>query len=190
MSMFRRAMEYLGLGADDAYDDSDQSVRARRPASGRPGSANSNYDDYDDYDTRDGRDNDEGDDEADDDEFEAPARSPRATQAPRATRKRDDSGVTVRGSVGQPQKNVKSLDHTAVEPVTLKPTSFTHCKEIGERYKSGQPVIMNMISTEPEEARRIIDFASGLTFALNGTLERISRGVFRLTPNGVRIPRD
>lgn len=190
MSMFRRAMEYLGLGADEAYDDSDQSVRARRPARGRQRLTDGGYDDDDVY-TRD----DDGDDESDD-EFEAPARSPRGTQAPRgtqpprATRKRDDSGVTVRGPVGQPQKNVKSLDHAAVEPVTLKPTSFTHCKEIGERYKSGQPVIMNMISTQPEEARRIIDFASGITFALNGTLERISRGVFRLTPNGVRIPRD
>ncbi|NQW67733.1 MAG: cell division protein SepF [Acidimicrobiaceae bacterium] len=188
MSMFRRAMEYLGLGADEAYDDSDQSVRARRPARGRQRLTDDEYDDDDDY-TRDTRD-DDGDDEADDDEFEAPARSPRGTQPPRGTRKRDDSGVTVRGPVGQPQKNVKSLDHAAVEPVTLKPTSFTHCKEIGERYKSGQPVIMNMISTQPEEARRIIDFASGITFALNGTLERISRGVFRLTPNGVRIPRD
>jgi cell division inhibitor SepF len=49
---------------------------------------------------------------------------------------------------------------------------------------------MNMIATDPEEARRIIDFASGLTFGLNGSLERISRGVFRITPNGVRIPRD
>ncbi len=183
MSMFRRAMEYLGLGADEAYDDSDQSVRARRPARGRQRLTDDEYDDDDDDYTRDTRD-DDGDDESDDDEFEAPARSPRGT------RKRDDSGVTVRGPVGQPQKNVKSLDHAAVEPVTLKPTSFTHCKEIGERYKSGQPVIMNMISTQPEEARRIIDFASGITFALNGTLERISRGVFRLTPNGVRIPRD
>lgn len=189
MSMFRRAMEYLGLGADEAYDDSDQSVRARRPARGRQRLTDDEYDDDDDDYTRDTRD-DDGDDESDDDEFEAPARSPRGTQPPRGTRKRDDSGVTVRGPVGQPQKNVKSLDHAAVEPVTLKPTSFTHCKEIGERYKSGQPVIMNMISTQPEEARRIIDFASGITFALNGTLERISRGVFRLTPNGVRIPRD
>ncbi|MFZ9925876.1 MAG: cell division protein SepF, partial [Ilumatobacteraceae bacterium] len=101
-----------------------------------------------------------------------------------------DSCVTVRGLVGQPQKNVKPLDSATVEPVTLKPTSYGHCKEIAERFKSGQPVIMNMIATDPEEGRRIIDFVSGLAFGLNGSLERISRGVFRITPNGVRIPRD
>ncbi|MFZ9706402.1 MAG: cell division protein SepF [Ilumatobacteraceae bacterium] len=172
MSMFRRAMDYLGLGADEVYDDSDQSVRARRPARGRP--AQDLEDDYDDYD-------DEYEEEAVEEES-APTRRGRA---------RDDSGVTVRGPVGQPPaKTVKPLETASVEPVTLKPTNFGHCKEIGERFKSGQPVIMNMIATDPDEGRRIIDFASGLTFALNGSLERISRGVFRLTPNGVRIPRD
>lgn len=168
--MFRRAMDYLGLGADDVYDDSDQSMRSRRPArTRRPVDDEPDQDPYEDVD-------DEYDDEP------APTRP---------TRSRDDSGVSIRGPVGQPPaKTVKPLDAQSVEPVTLKPTSFGHCKEIGERFKSGQPVIMNMIATDPEEARRIIDFASGLTFGLNGSLERISRGVFRLTPNGVRIPRD
>lgn len=185
MSMFRRAMEYLGLGADEAYGDSDQSMRARRPTSGRQPARNTRLEE-DDEDVDGGYDGGYDDDELDED-YTEPARN---APSSRPARKRDDSGVTVRGPVGQPPKNVKALDAAAVEPVTLKPTSFTHCKEIGERYKSGQPVIMNMISTEPEEARRIIDFASGITFALNGSLERISRGVFRLTPNGVRIPRD
>lgn len=175
--MFRRAMDYLGLGADEAYDDSDQSVRGRRPVRGARQIVDDAYDD--EY---------EDDADYDLDEHEEPA--PRRGVERAAPRRRDDSGVTVRGPVGQPQKNVKPLESAAVEAVTLKPTSFGHCKEIGERFKSGQPVIMNMISTDAEEARRIIDFASGITFALNGSLERISRGVFRLTPNGVRIPRD
>jgi len=156
-------MDYLGLGSDDVYDDSDQSVRSRRPVRNR---AEPEYEDDDE------------------DDIDEPA-------SVRRGRGRDDSGVTVRGPVGQPPtKTVKPLDTASVEPVTLKPTSFGHCKEIGERFKSGQPVIMNMIATDAEEGRRIIDFAAGLTFALNGSLERISRGVFRLTPNGVRIPRD
>ena len=166
--MFRRAMDYLGLGADEVYDDSDQSVRARRPVRGRAESIDDEYDD----------------EPLDDDVYEEEAPPPRRTRA------RDDSGVTVRGPVGQPQKNVKPLDAATVEPVTLKPTSYGHCKEIAERFKSGQPVIMNMIATDPEEGRRIIDFVSGLAFGLNGSLERVSRGVFRITPNGVRIPRD
>lgn len=187
MSMFRRAMEYLGLGADEAYDDGDQSMRTRRPAGNRQPARNTRLAADDDDGVNGGYDGVENrgyDDDELDEDYSAPV------QPSRQARKRDDSGVTVRGPVGQPPKNVRALDASTVEPVTLKPTSFTHCKEIGERYKSGQPVIMNMISTEPEEARRIIDFASGITFALNGSLERISRGVFRLTPNGVRIPRD
>ena len=173
MSMFRRAMDYLGLGSDDVYDDSDQSVRARRPSRVRQQEVDDIDDDYD------------GDIEDDVDDYDD------EPQPARSRRVRDDSGVTVRGASGQqPAKTVKPLETASVEPVTLKPTSFGHCKEIGERFKSGQPVIMNMIATDPEEGRRIIDFASGLTFALNGSLERISRGVFRLTPNGVRIPRD
>ena len=166
--MFRRAMDYLGLGADEVYDDSDQSVRARRPVRGRAEPIDDEYDD----------------EPLDDDGYEEEAPPPRRTRA------RDDSGVTVRGPVGQPQKNVKPLDAATVEPVTLKPTSYGHCKEIAERFKSGQPVIMNMIATDPEEGRRIIDFVSGLACGLNGSLERVSRGVFRITPNGVRIPRD
>ena len=166
--MFRRAMDYLGLGADEVYDDSDQSVRARRPVRGRAEPIDDEYDD----------------EPLDDDVYEEEAPPPWRTRA------RDDSGVTVRGPVGQPQKNVKPLDAATVEPVTLKPTSYGHCKEIAERFKSGQPVIMNMIATDPEEGRRIIDFVSGLAFGLNGSLERVSRGVFRITPNGVRIPRD
>jgi cell division inhibitor SepF len=158
----------LGLGADEVYDDSDQSVRARRPVRGRAEPIDDEYDD----------------EPLDDDGYEEEAPPPRRTRA------RDDSGVTVRGPVGQPQKNVKPLDAATVEPVTLKPTSYGHCKEIAERFKSGQPVIMNMIATDPEEGRRIIDFVSGLAFGLNGSLERVSRGVFRITPNGVRIPRD
>ena len=149
--MFRRAMDYLGLGADEVYDDSDQSVRTRRPVRGRAEPIDDVYDD----------------EELDDDDYEE------AAPPPRRTRVRDDSGVTVRGPVGQPQKNVKPLDAATVE-----------------RFKSGQPVIMNMIATDPEEGRRIIDFVSGLAFGLNGSLERVSRGVFRITPNGVRIPRD
>jgi cell division inhibitor SepF len=169
MSMFRRAMEYLGLGPDEVYDDSDQSVRSPRPGRGRGTVPH-----------------DDDDDAVDDDFEEVDDLAP-----PRTRRVRDDSGVTVRGPGKQPPgKNVRPLDSASPEVVTLKPTSFAHCKEIGERFRAGQPVVMNLIATSPDEGRRIIDFASGLTFGLNGSMERVSRGVFRLVPNGVRIPRD
>ncbi|MEY3575323.1 MAG: hypothetical protein RLZZ88_466 [Actinomycetota bacterium] len=167
--MFRRAMEYLGLGADEMYDDGDQSTRSRRPTRGA-----ATNDDYDD---------DDFDDDYDDVEEAPPPR--------RSTARRDDSGVTVRGVAGQsPAKTVKPLDAATVEPITLKPTSYDHCREIADRFKGGQPVILNLIATDKVERRRIIDFAAGMVYGLNGSIDVVSTRVFRLTPNGVRLPRE
>ena len=166
--MFRRAMEYLGLGADEMYDDGDQSTRARRPSRMREP-----IDDIDD------------DYEIEEEEFEdVPA--PRRTAS-----RRDDSGVTVRGPSGQAAaKTVKPLESASVEPITLKPTSYEHCREIADRFKGGQPVILSLIATDKVERRRIIDFAAGMVYGLNGSIDVVSRSVFRLTPNGVRLPRE
>jgi cell division inhibitor SepF len=168
MSMFRRAMEYLGLGADEMYDDGDQSTRSRRPTRGA--------DRDDDYD-------DEYDDDMEEADDAPPARRPGA--------RRDDSGVTVRGAAGaSPAKTVKPLDSATVEPITLKPTSYEHCREIADRFKGGQPVILNLIATDKVERRRIIDFAAGMVYGLNGSIDLVTSKVFRLTPNGVRLPRE
>jgi len=72
----------------------------------------------------------------------------------------------------------------------VKPTRYDHAQEIADRFKNGQPILMNLVGTDKETKRRLIDFASGLCYGLNGTLERLSGDMFRLTPNGVRIPRD
>lgn len=167
--MFRRAMDYLGLGPDEAYDDYDQSVAQNRPAPRRRDEPV-----YDDVFVDD-------DDVAYDDE-----------PAPRArTRARvDDSGVTVRPIGGETSKTVRPLTTATVDPLQVKPTRYDHAQEIADRFKNGQPILMNLVGTDKETKRRLIDFASGLCYGLNGTLERLSGDMFRLTPNGVRIPRD
>ncbi|MGA0065072.1 MAG: cell division protein SepF [Ilumatobacteraceae bacterium] len=170
MSMFRRAMDYLGLGPDEAYDDYDQSVAQNRPAPRRRDEPVYDDDVYVD-----------DDDVAYDDE-----------PAPRArTRARvDDSGVAVRPIGGETSKTVRPLTTATVDPLQVKPTRYDHAQEIADRFKNGQPILMNLVGTDKETKRRLIDFASGLCYGLNGTLERLSGDMFRLTPNGVRIPRD
>ncbi len=68
-----------------------------------------------------------------------------------------------------------------------EPKSFTEAEVIADRFKSGTPVIMNMTATKPELAKRLIDFASGLTYGLDGGLQKISDKVFMLTPANVDV---
>ena len=60
------------------------------------------------------------------------------------------------------------------EPTTVRPRRFDQAQEVADRFKEGQPVIMNIEGTEREVARRLIDFASGLCYALDGSMEKVA----------------
>jgi len=68
-----------------------------------------------------------------------------------------------------------------------EPKSFNDAQEIGERLKLGRPVIMNLGGLPRELQRRLIDFASGLAFAIDGSMSRVDEHVFLLTPNNVEV---
>ncbi|MDY0087440.1 MAG: cell division protein SepF [Coriobacteriia bacterium] len=68
-----------------------------------------------------------------------------------------------------------------------EPRTFTEAQSIADRFKSGTPVIMNLTMTQPDLAKRLIDFASGLTYGLDGGLQKISDRVFMLTPANVDV---
>ncbi len=68
-----------------------------------------------------------------------------------------------------------------------EPKSFTEAQGIADRFKQGTPVIMNMTMTSPDLAKRLIDFASGLTYGLDGGLQKVSDKVFMLTPANVDV---
>ena len=70
---------------------------------------------------------------------------------------------------------------------TLAPTGFNDAKDIGDRLKGNQPVIVNLQGVDRELARRLIDFASGLTYGLGGTMEKVADYVFLLTPSNVEV---
>ena len=67
------------------------------------------------------------------------------------------------------------------------PRTFNDAKQIADRYKAQIPVIVNLQSADTELSKRLIDFASGLTYALNGTMQRIADKVFLLTPRDVEL---
>ena len=64
----------------------------------------------------------------------------------------------------------------------MKPRRFDQAQEIADRFKEGLPVIMNLEGTEREVSRRLIDFASGLCYGLNGSMEKVASGVYLLKP--------
>ncbi|WP_228981951.1 cell division protein SepF [Streptomyces sp. DH12] len=70
---------------------------------------------------------------------------------------------------------------------TVSPDGFGDARAIGELFRDGVPVIMNLTSMEPDDAKRVVDFAAGLTFGLRGSIERVATRVFLLTPADTQI---
>ncbi|MCD4549248.1 MULTISPECIES: cell division protein SepF [unclassified Schaalia] len=74
--------------------------------------------------------------------------------------------------------------------VTVHPDSYADALSIAESFRQGLPVILNLTKMSDEEARRMIDFAAGLTFGLHGVIERVTPGVFLLSPRTVEVSGD
>ena len=69
----------------------------------------------------------------------------------------------------------------------VQPTSFNDAQEVGDKFKDGFSVLMNLSSTDAELTRRLIDFASGLAYGLNGAMQPVADRVFLMTPAGVQV---
>jgi cell division inhibitor SepF len=70
---------------------------------------------------------------------------------------------------------------------TLHPRSYNDARRIGEEYREGVPVIINLTGMDDNDAKRIVDFAAGLVFGLRGSIERITNKVFLLSPANVDV---
>ncbi|MEU6249982.1 cell division protein SepF [Glycomyces sp. NPDC047010] len=70
---------------------------------------------------------------------------------------------------------------------TLHPTTYNEARTIGERYRDGTPVIMNLSEMEEADAKRLVDFAAGLIFGTRGSFERVTNRVFLLSPPHVQV---
>ena len=125
----------------------------------------------------------------DTDQETAIAEAPSRPVAARAQRER--TGVTVLGShsvsnsASQPAMLEESAAHYNI--VTLQPRSYSEARHVGEYYREGNPVIINLDDMEESERKRLVDFSSGLVFGLHGRIERISLKVFLLSPANVNV---
>jgi cell division inhibitor SepF len=94
----------------------------------------------------------------------------------------------VRGAARAARPQIEAVPNpNAVRVHLVLPRSFNDAQQIADRFKQSIPVILNLQSADPELSKRLIDFASGLTYALNGGMQRVADKVFLLTPRNVEV---
>lgn len=96
----------------------------------------------------------------------------------------------------EPQREPVSRIRPAAEPArtnqlgritTLNPRSYNEARTIGEHYRDGTPVIMNLTDMDDADAKRLVDFAAGLAFALRGSIDKVTNKVFLLSPPNIDV---
>ncbi len=104
-------------------------------------------------------------------------------RAPRSVRANTKSAARQNIEVVPTADSVKVMDHI----ISLTPRTYSEARLIGEHYREGKPVIMNLSDMEESERKRLVDFASGLVFGHHGSIERVTPKVFLLTPPNVSV---
>jgi cell division inhibitor SepF len=171
MSNFmKNAKTWLGLGNDPYYDDYSEA--------------------------------DEGylDDDIEDEEPVRPTARPRAVAGGGGSARavsdwEDDGGVRVIAGGGgtttsESDRNVVRPLPSTAKPLVVSPTTFNDVQEVADCFKRSQPVIVNLQGVDRDLSRRLIDFASGLCYGLEGNMERVADQVFLLTPAGATVSDD
>ncbi len=167
-SMWRRTMVYLGLQDDPEGYEYD-------------------YDGYEAY-------------EEDDPPTHARGGSrPRATPPWRSTRESSEPAPTVRAlpreSAREAQDlprtgSIRAIAMTSARVHVVEPEGFNDAQEVGDRLKASQPVILNLQGLGRDLQRRLIDFSSGLAYAVGGSMQRVADQVFLLTPSNVEVSQE
>ena len=83
--------------------------------------------------------------------------------------------------------SVRDEDSELRQITTVHPRSYNDAKIIGENFRDGIPVIMNVTDMGETDAKRLVDFSAGLVFALHGSIERVTNKVFLLSPATVEV---
>jgi cell division inhibitor SepF len=99
---------------------------------------------------------------------------------------RDDSQPSPRPSVVRTMPSAS----TAARVHVVEPRGFNDAQEVGDRLKANQPVILNLQGLDRDLQRRLIDFSSGLAYALGGSMSRVADQVFLLTPSNVEVSQE
>jgi cell division inhibitor SepF len=121
--------------------------------------------------------------EYEDEEYDDAAPADRRTERPTVAA----SGASVvQSGARRPVERVatvRELDRIT----TLHPRTYNEARTIGEHFREGTPVIMNLTEMDDNDAKRLVDFAAGLIFGLRGSIERVTQKVFLLSPQNVTV---
>lgn len=115
-----------------------------------------------------------------------------SSQSAQQSRERaDDRGAAVTPLPQRPTPVARIVREPEVGPLnritTIHPRTYNEAKTIGESFRDGTPVIMNLTDMGDADAKRLVDFAAGLVFGLHGSIERVTAKVFLLSPSHVEV---
>jgi cell division inhibitor SepF len=185
---WRRSLEYFGLVEGDYIDEGeydepgtdpelalDETAVAPREAAAAPRGRG-----------RRGRDDDIDDIFGDEEPPRRRAAPVEQEEPPPPRRRRGIRGIEPRGAEPAPaRRGGGNGGDFSMHMVT--PRSFNDAQSIADEFKRSKPVIINLQSTDRELSKRLIDFSSGMTYALGGGMQRIAQGIFLLTPQNVDV---
>jgi cell division inhibitor SepF len=132
-------------------------------------------------------------DDEDDEAYEEPAAVRRYQPTAAATAATPRRSFDTRSSVGAvaldsaPRPQAVPAHDEGYRITTLHPHSYNDARAIGEHFRAGTPVIMNLSEMDDADAKRLVDFAAGLIFGLHGRIERVTNKVFLLSPEHVEV---
>ncbi|GAA1271565.1 cell division protein SepF [Saccharothrix xinjiangensis] len=92
-----------------------------------------------------------------------------------------------REPVNRPRPAPEPAPHQLGRITTLHPRNYNEARTIGEHYRDGTPVIMNLTDMDDADAKRLVDFAAGLAFALRGSIDKVTNKVFLLSPPNIDV---
>lgn len=165
----RKMGVYLGLVEDDDRHDEPAEYSSRASSRARDYDRGHRDDDYDSADDA---------VEYDDDYDEPAAPAPVRSIAPERERVAPRSSARWSGS---------DNSDAGYRITTLHPRTYPEARTIGEQLREGTPVIINLSEMDDADAKRLVDFAAGLTFGLRGSIERVTNKVFLLSPQKVTV---
>ena len=90
-------------------------------------------------------------------------------------------------SLSSLQAKSENRDSKQVKVVVVEPVCFDDAQHIADHLKARKPVVLNLESTEPEIAKRMVDFVSGTTYALSGTIQKVGNNIFLCAPSNVDV---
>jgi cell division inhibitor SepF len=193
MSTLHKVKAYFGMAPMEDYDDEYYEDDDRSPSRGYSRRPRDDRFEDDAYGRGyEGRDHDEPagyrGGYRDEDRFEPRPRGPREFDRP--TPRLGALRGSTRGALAMDPRRMAMLfeEGSPLSKITtLRPKDYSEARTIGERFRDGTPVIMDLVTMDNADAKRLVDFAAGLAFALRGSFDKVATKVFLLSPADIDV---